>query len=211
GLYPLAKIVADFESFREGALWVQRHLEIIEKLSAFYLDSFVQGRWISNFWLYSEKLKEFGNWLEQLWAESLGKDNSAEKRVSTPFSCIGTNDQHSLLEQMEEGFPDKSQLFLHLNASTGCTYKKNWIHDQAQFLTDYQLEDILVKYCHATYNSLDKHPRALMSLKDNSAAVLFALHLTLALTIGVIGKNLDIEIYGQAGVEKSKELFRQLL
>src|SRR3989338_4523461 len=49
--------------------------------------------------LYDERLKIFGEWFNQLWAESLAK---SEQSCPTPLTAIGPQDQHSLL-----------QLFLH--------------------------------------------------------------------------------------------------
>lgn len=44
--------------------------------------------------VYCDRLRPFQQWLEQLWAESLGKDGMG----STPVSCSGTRDQHSQLQ-----------------------------------------------------------------------------------------------------------------
>lgn len=213
GLMPLVNNIEDFTSLQRGAQWLQQNLQMVERLAEFYTESFKEERWISNVWLYSERLRELGFWLEQLWAESLGKYKSADKRISTPFCCLGTNDQHSLLQLMEEGYPDKSQLFVQIeNASVGTnTYDRNWLECRASYLEEYQLDDLMKKYCRATYESLEGHPRALITLEDTSAATIFAFHLLIALTIGTLGKYKNIEIYGQPGVEKSKKLFREML
>ncbi|MCB9025389.1 MAG: hypothetical protein H6625_03655 [Bdellovibrionaceae bacterium] len=213
GMMPLANKINNFENIKMGTQWLEQNLSVVEELSQFYIDSFKQERWISNFWLYSERLKELGFWLEQLWAESLGKHNKMENRISTPFCCLGTNDQHSLLQQMEEGYPDKSQVFVQIKSTPELsrTYNKNWLGSGANYLESYQLDDLMKKYCLATYDSLDEHPRAMITLQDTSEAVIFAFHMVIALTIGTIGKALDIEIYGQPGVEKSKQLFREML
>ena len=56
---------------------------------------------ISVFWFYIESLQHFGPWLEQLWAESLGKKMKGKiKAASTPLILSGTGDQHSVLQQL---------------------------------------------------------------------------------------------------------------
>ncbi|MCB0391659.1 MAG: hypothetical protein KDD58_10215 [Bdellovibrionales bacterium] len=211
GLMPITFLYQDFALLKKQMTKFSENFQVVEQLSAFYLDSFRQQKWISNIWLYTERLREFGFWLEQIWAESLGKYKDESHRVSTPFCCLGTNDQHSLLQQMEEGFPDKSQLFIQIEPMHKMSYNTNWISERASYLNSYQLDSIMNKYCKATYESLQGNPRALLTLKGLSLESVLALHMVFALTIGTIGKNLDVEIYGQPGVEKSKQLFRHLL
>lgn len=211
-LYPLANILEDSAEMKRAADWVNNNEDLVLKLSQFYLNSFEQQKWISMFWLYSERLKEFGFWLEQLWAESLGKSKSPTSRVSTPFCCYGTNDQHSLLQQMEEGYADKSHLFLQIGRpNEDATYIKNWLDDSATYLNGYDLDKIMKLYCQATYESLQEQPRALMTLDDGSVSVGYALHITMSLVIGTLGQALNLDIYGQPGVEKSKALFKKML
>ncbi len=216
GLYPMASHLKGVEKgdnpFASAAEWIKQNQNLVLELSQFYLQSFQDKKWISMFWLYSERLKEFGFWLEQLWAESLGKFSDEAHRVSTPFCCYGTNDQHSLLQQMEEGYPDKSHVFLQIKKpNLDSRYQKNWISEEASYLNEYDLDHVMKLYCQSTYESLQGQPRALMTLRDSSEEVAFALHLLMALVVGTVGRAMGIEIYGQPGVEKSKKLFRELL
>lgn len=48
---------------------------------------------------YGSYLFNFGRWFQQLWAESLGKDN---KFGQIPFVAIGTQDQHSILQMISD-------------------------------------------------------------------------------------------------------------
>ena len=211
-LYPLVSKIGEVQSIKSAAQWVKSHPEIVLELSEFYMQSFAQNKWVSMFWLYSERLKEFGFWLEQLWAESLGKFSDDKRRVSTPFCCYGTNDQHSLLQQMEEGFQDKSHLFLQIKKPNLDTkYNKNWINEDVGYLNAYDLDHVMKLYCQATFESLQNQPRILLTLEDSSSKVGYALHLVMALVVGTLGKALKIDIYGQPGVEKSKKIFRELL
>ena len=59
---------------------------------------------------YTERLRNFGFWHEQLIAESLGKKNSG----FTPIHSMGATDQHSLLQLFLEGPKDKLITFITL-------------------------------------------------------------------------------------------------
>ena len=59
---------------------------------------------------YTERLRNFGFWHEQLIAESLGKKNKG----FTPIHSMGATDQHSLLQLFLEGPKDKLITFITL-------------------------------------------------------------------------------------------------
>tara|TARA_B100000029_G_scaffold476009_1_gene519791 strand:+ start:6649 stop:7902 length:1254 start_codon:yes stop_codon:yes gene_type:complete len=59
---------------------------------------------------YTERLRNFGFWHEQLIAESLGKKNVG----FTPLHSMGATDQHSLLQLFLEGPKDKLITFITL-------------------------------------------------------------------------------------------------
>ena len=59
---------------------------------------------------YTERLRNFGFWHEQLIAESLGKKNKG----FTPVHSMGATDQHSLLQLFLEGPKDKLITFITL-------------------------------------------------------------------------------------------------
>ncbi len=59
---------------------------------------------------YTERLRNFGFWHEQLVAESLGKKNIG----FTPLHSMGATDQHSLLQLFLEGPKDKLITFITL-------------------------------------------------------------------------------------------------
>ena len=59
---------------------------------------------------YTERLRNFGYWHEQLMSESLGKKNIG----FTPIHSMGATDQHSLLQLFLEGPKDKLITFIAL-------------------------------------------------------------------------------------------------
>ena len=48
---------------------------------------------------YSDRLRDFGAWFAQLWAESLGKGGEG----TTPVPAVGPVDQHSQLQLFMDG------------------------------------------------------------------------------------------------------------
>ncbi|KJS14542.1 MAG: glucose-6-phosphate isomerase [Peptococcaceae bacterium BRH_c4b] len=71
----------------------------------------LRGRSIHVLFNYSNFLFEFGLWFVQLWAESLGKKLTTDGEIinagTTPLTCLGATDQHSILQLFKEGPPDK--------------------------------------------------------------------------------------------------------
>lgn len=76
----------------------------------------VQGSPIHVLMPYSDRLRSFAAWFQQLWAESLGKARDREGNVvnrgPTPLPALGATDQHSLLQLLMEGPRDKVVLFM---------------------------------------------------------------------------------------------------
>jgi glucose-6-phosphate isomerase len=63
--------------------------------------------------IYSERLRVYGAWFAQLWAESLGKTNAAGECFGTiPMQAMGAVDQHSQLQLYLGGPKDKFFTFL---------------------------------------------------------------------------------------------------
>jgi glucose-6-phosphate isomerase len=57
------------------------------------LESFLREEWVTMLWSYSDGLRDFGGWWQQLWAESLAKKvnrhGGPAPRVSTPIAAVG--------------------------------------------------------------------------------------------------------------------------
>ena len=63
---------------------------------------------------YSDPLRDIADWFVQLWAESLGKHQTAgDPGVGpTPLGALGATDQHSKVQLFMEGPPDKTVTFI---------------------------------------------------------------------------------------------------
>ncbi len=71
---------------------------------------------------YSDRLRDVADWYRQLWAESLGKEDSLsgkkplQSRAQTPVAALGVTDQHSQLQLYLEGPNDKVITILEQSA-----------------------------------------------------------------------------------------------
>jgi glucose-6-phosphate isomerase len=73
---------------------------------------FRAGLSVVDIWAYGELCHALGLWLQQLWAESLGRRTEAGRVGPTPLVCRGSEDQHSLLQLAADGPPIRWALFL---------------------------------------------------------------------------------------------------
>ncbi|KAL0489983.1 glucose-6-phosphate isomerase [Acrasis kona] len=66
---------------------------------------------------YSDFLKEFAHYLQQLYMESLGKeydiDGVPNPEGQTVFGGVGTGEQHAFMQQVQKGIPDCFVRFIH--------------------------------------------------------------------------------------------------
>lgn len=67
---------------------------------------------------YSDRLRGFASWFCQLWAETLAKAETLEGHAvqvgQTPLAALGATDQHSLLQLLVQGPPDKVVLMIRV-------------------------------------------------------------------------------------------------
>ncbi len=103
----------NLEGFAKGSEWILKNLEW-PMLYAEQLHQQIQKKkTILGIFLYGNAIAGFGDFLSQLFAESLGKDG----RGITPLPFIGTRDQHSVLQLFLDGPKDKQVTLLRMAAS----------------------------------------------------------------------------------------------
>ncbi len=210
-LLPYQLLGGNLTQLLDGARDCLANSQIAAEFSRFAVNSFAEKRWITHFWFYQSNFFEFGLWLEQLWAESLGKSKKENLRTSCPYFCAGTNDQHSLLQQMAEGAADRAHVFFSFTGeklkSIAAKSFANGIELNGRTSTE-----LLEMYATSTHLSLKKsNPSLMINCEAPSARVLGGLFALFMLTVASIGDHLKINVYGQPGVEESKLLFRKLL
>ncbi len=161
-----------------------------------------QKRNIVGLMIYADFLEDFGHWLVQLWAESLGKKKSLDGNDvfegSFPLMGRATPAQHSLLQLFSEG-PDQ-MWFQFIEVENLERTKSNFsklIHIESK----------------ATRESLIAHkrPAVTIRLKNLSEESLGALLFFYECVVALLGLSLNINPFDQPGVEDSKKRIQRYL
>lgn len=218
GLLPAAFYGLDLDALCEGAAWALGQDELLTRLTAQTLMSFDRSEWITLFWAYSDGLRDFGLWTQQLWAESLGKAlnrmGDQAPRASTPLSAVGSSDQHSILQQVMEGARDKFLWFLRVNQSENdsVVLEKN-LFDCQHLMHGKTMGRLFGAMAEATRAALEKQGVQSLTLTTDrlDERSMGALFMILELVVGSLGEALDINAFDQPGVELGKKLARGIL
>lgn len=218
GLVPAYLMGLNIKALAQGS---RRALESKESLASFVsetLASFERNEWITVLWSYSSRLKNLGLWWQQLWAESLAKkidlNQKPALRVSTPLSLVGATDQHSVLQQVYEGYRDKFVIFLRVNASEAGTFILRKAQTApTQVLQGRKLGDLLQAEAIATQQSLTEAGVSNMTLQldqlneENLGYILMFMQVSVL----ALGKALNLNPLNQPGVEHGKILCKKIL
>lgn len=218
GLLPAAFYGLDLDALREGAAWGLEQDELVVRLTAQSLMSFDRSEWITLFWSYSDGLRDFGLWTQQLWAESLGKAKSRKgdpaARASTPIPAVGSSDQHSILQQVMEGPRDKFLWFLRVSESESSSpvLERN-LFDCQKIMHEKSMGQLFGAMANATRDALAKQGVQSLTLTTErlDERSMGALFMILEMVVGSIGEALDINAFDQPGVELGKKLARDIL
>lgn len=218
GLLPAAYYNVDLEQMREGSRWALKQDLLVAELTAQTLMSWKREEWITLFWAYSDGLKEFGLWIQQLWAESLGKaknrNGGQAPDASTPVSAIGSSDQHSILQQVMEGRKDKFLWFLRVAEaeSSGPKLEKNLFDCQGLMLGK-TMGDLFGAMATATRDALAQNNVQSVTLQTKvlDAHAVGALFMLFELVVGTLGEVMNINAFDQPGVEHGKKIARKIL
>lgn len=218
GLMPAAFIGMNVNKIREGALKALRDEEKIVQLMAQFAQSFEREEWISLMWSYNSRMKNFGLWFQQLWAESLGKavtrDGKPAPRVSSPMAAVGASDQHSILQQVMEGAKDKFVFFQRFGDSEGGSLKvKTPQFPETQDLKNRTMGALLGVEAQSTQEALNHNGVSTMTLQyealnEETLGYQFMLW---ELVVAGLGDYMGINAFDQPGVELGKVLAKKKL
>lgn len=218
GLLPAAFLGADLEQLRHGAESAVKDPKFAVELSTQAEMSFERHEYITCFWMYSNRLKQFGLWIQQLWAESLAKKvdvrGNPAPRVSTPIPMIGATDQHSTLQQIMEGHPDKYVIFFRVRDSETSRLKLKTTHFSNQsFMVGQGLGDLLAAEAQATARALSesKVSNSTVILEKLDEFTIGHLFMSFELCIATLGERFHINAFDQPGVELGKVLAKMIL
>jgi glucose-6-phosphate isomerase len=217
GLLPLALLGADVDAFMKGGrdmdeLTRGTHLEenpaALLAGTQFLLES-KRGYLIRVIMPYVQRLQSLGRWNQQLIAESLGKD---EAHNPFPLASIGTQDQHSLLQQWMEG-PRKSwHLFIREADKTEVRIPKE-LPSPFLYMAGKSFGRLLDACYEGTAGALTsaKRPHATLTIDRVDAYNLGQLFFCLMMETVLLGKLYRLDPYGQPGVELGKAITKEIL
>jgi glucose-6-phosphate isomerase len=163
---------------------------------------------------YTDRLREFGEWYRQLWAESLGKRVDRQGKTvhvgPTPVVAIGATDQHSQVQLFMEGPFDKVITFIvvaNLGEEVSIPARSE-LPAELAYLTGHSLGELLRAEYEATATALAKSGRMSCTLRfpDLSARTLGEAIMFFQLATGFAGAWYGIDPLDQPGVELGKRL-----
>ena len=166
---------------------------------------------------YSNRLRSFSSWFQQIWAESLGKAHDLAGRVvhtgPTPLSALGVTDQHSQVQLFMEGPRDKVVMFIAL-AGEGRGSEDLEIAGHrsdmpsAGYLAGHTLGELLDVEHRATAEALRRAGRQNMTFEIETldAESLGELFMLVSIATVYAGALYDVNPLDQPGVELGKTL-----
>lgn len=218
GLVPAFLMGLDIQKMQIGAQSAYLQQTALIKLTESILSSFHREEWVSVLWGYSSRLKSFGFWWQQLWAESLAKKVDREgrpaPRVSTPLPLIGATDQHSMLQQIMEGARDKMIFFLRTDdAEKGQMFLQQSQLNETAVLQGKNLGSLLKAEAEAIQQALSEIGVSNLSIKvtDLKEESLGQLVMFFQLLVMSLGEALNINTFDQPGVELGKIMAKNIL
>jgi glucose-6-phosphate isomerase len=218
GMLPMAFLGVSTSEFREGAHEAVQNLKLQSELMAHFYQSFQRNEWITFFWFYTSSYENFGRWVQQLWAESLGKaqDRKGQKapRASTPMYGIGSSDQHSVLQQLMEGAKDKLIVFYRFANIEKAGEAIALSHFPSQsFFNGHKMGQLIAAQAQGTQQALNEQNVSTMCIQVddmNAKSVGFQM-MSWQLVVAGLGELMDINAFDQPGVELGKRLAKTIL
>jgi glucose-6-phosphate isomerase len=168
---------------------------------------------------YSDRLRSFALWFQQLWAESLGKAVDRAGRTvnvgATPLPAVGAVDQHSQVQLFMEGPRDKVVVFIAVE-DPGDPIAIPALHREIVelgYLGGHTLAELLDAERRATADALRQAGRPSMTIEVErvDAAALGALFMLFQIATVYAGALFGVDPLDQPGVELGKRLTYGLL
>ncbi len=160
---------------------------------------------------YGDRLRIFGDWYRQLWAESLGKDGKG----LTPLAALGPVDQHSQLQLFLAGPKDKCFTLLWLDTSAeGAPIEVDLAEELGiGTLPGRRMGELLLAEAKATADSLALNgcPLRTITLSRLDEEVLGGLFMHFMLETILTAHLLGVDPFDQPAVEQGKQLARDYL
>ncbi|MDD3896635.1 MAG: hypothetical protein PHU04_02190 [Candidatus Peribacteraceae bacterium] len=217
GLLPIALLGGDTAAFLRGAkemdtLCQQTNVDDNPALQLAMVQFLLESKRrypIRVIMPYAQRLESLGRWNQQLIAESLGKN---ELSNPIPVAAIGTQDQHSLLQQWMEGPRSCWHLFIREQEKPRVTVPQD-VEESFHYLAGKTFGQLLDACYEGTSRALTeaKRPHATITLERLDEEHLGQLFFLLLTEVVFLGKLYRIDPYGQPGVETGKKITKGLL
>ena len=209
GLLPFQFCGLDCQKLLDGAESVKNNKDLVFKVATAVYSSCREKYSNHILWFYNENAFDLGQWLVQLWSESLGKLDS---KAAFPVQSMGARDQHSVLQQYIDGPRDKCfMLFQNLVDSEVSLKIEN--RANADFLEALNLDEIYSRQMIATAMNLKNReiPTTVLEMGEISEYSAGQFIMLFEIVISLVGLQLGINPYDQPGVEETKVLQKELL
>lgn len=164
-------------------------------------------------WAYSDRLRSFGLWFAQLWAESLGKrlrkNHSIYPQGFTPVLSVGAADQHSQLQLYLESPPRRLAVVLSEKCHSVDPKIPNYFNEfeEISYLTGHTVGKLLDTERQATILSLARNgtPVLQISMDSLSARVIGDLVMVFEVATLLTGEGMGLDALDQPAVEQGKQ------
>lgn len=217
GLLPLAILNGNVDAFVRGAkemdtLCQQPMLEDNPAAllgSVQYVLDTKRGYNVRVIMPYSQRLASVARWNQQLIAESLGKKETSNP---IPLSAIGTQDQHSLLQQWMAG-PRKTWHVFIRDVEKPRLFLPEDLPAPYHTLGGKTMGQLLDACYEGTSQALTnaKRPHVTITMQLLDAYNLGQLFFLFMAEVVLLGKLYRIDPYGQPGVEMGKSITKEIL
>ncbi len=217
GLLPLGLLGGNIDAFVRGAkeldtacqsIVMEENPAAILAATQYLLDT-KRGYPIRVIMPYSQRLESLARWNQQLIAESLGKN---ELNNPIPLAAIGTQDQHSLLQQWMAGPRKTWHLFIR-EEETSRVMLPSDIGKPFEYLAGKSFGQLLDACYQGTSEALTsaKRPHITISLPRLDEYHLAQIFFLLLTEVILLGKLYRIDPYGQPAVEVGKKITKEIL
>lgn len=218
GLLPAAVSGVDLDELERGVRAVDPAGENIATLVSATLKSWERGEWLTSIWTYCDRLRPFTYWMQQLWAESLGKavkrDGTPSPRASFPVPSVGSIDQHSLLQQFIEGHKSNWLWFIRVDdlEKSGETVR-DVVTPETPWLKGRRLGEVFGAQAEGTARALAESNVSLLEWRwpKVDAFHMGQALMTIEIMVATLGERMGIHTYNQPGVERGKTITLDLL
>lgn len=158
---------------------------------------------------YSQRLESIARWNQQLIAESLGK---VETNNPIPLAAIGTQDQHSLLQQWMAGPRKQWHIFIREIEKEQLAVPQE-VEESFGYIAGKEFGDLLDACYQGTSGALTqaKRPHITIGLQKLDAYHLGQLFYLFLAEVVLLGKLYRIDPYGQPAVEIGKKITKEIL